>query len=108
MLEDQTETIRKLKEVSHFQEYDRASDCTRSCSLFSFYLLIFEPSHKKTNNSGFQPGSTQTGLYSLRSRLEARNFRFKKKRNGTIHVAKIKMLISCAVTAQLICVFVFP
>ena len=32
---------------------------------------------------------------------------FRKKRDCTIHVAKTKALISCAVTAQLICVFVF-
>ena len=32
---------------------------------------------------------------------------FKKKRNCTIHVAKTKGLISFAVTAKLICAFVF-
>ena len=42
-----------------------------------------------------------------RSRLEALNFRFKKKRKCTIRVAKTKALISFAVTAKLICVFVF-
>ena len=35
------------------------------------------------------------------------NFRFKKKKDCTIHAAKTKALISCAVTAQLICGFVF-
>ena len=35
------------------------------------------------------------------------NFRFRKKMNGTIYVAKTKGLISCAVTEQLICTFVF-
>ena len=39
--------------------------------------------------------------------LEARNFVFRKKRDCTIYVAKTKALISCAVTAQLICAFVF-
>ena len=34
-------------------------------------------------------------------------FWFRKLRNSTIHVAKTKALISCAVTAQLICAFVF-
>ena len=36
-------------------------------------------------------------------------FRFKKVEGGifSIYVAKTKVLISCAVTAQLICVFVF-
>ena len=33
--------------------------------------LINEPVHEKTNNLGFRPGPTQTGLYSHRSRLEA-------------------------------------
>ena len=48
---------------------------------------------------------TQTGLYSLIRRLEDRNFRFKKKMDYTTYVVKTKTLISCAVTAQLICVF---
>ena len=34
-------------------------------------------------------------------------FRFKKKRNCIIHEAETKVLISCVVTAQLICTFVF-
>ena len=34
-------------------------------------LLPFEPSHEKTNNLDFQPGPTQTSMYSLISRLEA-------------------------------------
>ena len=69
--------------------------------------LTFEPVHEETNNLGFQPGVTQIRLYSHRSRLEACNFGFKKKRDCTICVAKTKSLISCAVTAQLISVFVF-
>ena len=39
--------------------------------------------------------------------LETGNFGFNKKRNCTIRVAKTKALISFAVTAKLICVFVF-
>ena len=39
--------------------------------------------------------------------LETGNFGFRKKRNCTIRVAKTKALISFAVTAKLICVFVF-
>ena len=38
-------------------------------------------------------------------RLE--NFGLRKKRGCTMYAAKIKALISCAVTAQLICAFVF-
>ena len=56
---------------------------------------------------GFRTGLSQTELYKHRSRLEAWNFGFKKKRNCTIRVAKTKALISFAVTAKLICVFVF-
>ena len=62
----------------------------------------------KTNLRGFRPGPTQPA-YTVESqkRLESLNFGFKKKRNHTIHVVKTKALISCAVTARLICVFVF-
>ena len=52
--------------------------------------------HEKTNNFGFRPGPTQTCLYNLRSRLETRNFGFKKKRYCTIYGAKTKALISRA------------
>ena len=34
-------------------------------------IQIVEPLHKYTSNLGFQPGPTQTGLYSHRKRLEA-------------------------------------
>ena len=40
-------------------------------------------------------------------RARSLNFGFKKKRKCTIRVAKTKALISFAVTAKLICVFVF-
>ena len=63
---------------------------------------------------GFLARPTQTGLYNYRRRLEAWNFGFEKKRNCTIRVAKTKVLISFAVTAisfavtaKLICAFVF-
>ena len=49
----------------------------------------------------------KTGLCSCRRWLEACNFGLRTKRNCTICVAKTKALISCAVTAQLICAFVF-
>ena len=69
----------------------------------------YEPSHEKNNNLGFRPGLTQTNQYSHRSMPEALNYGLKKKRDSTtcICVAKTKVLISCAVTAQLICAFVF-
>ena len=64
---------------------------------------LYEPRRKKTGLWGFRPGLTQTDLYSHRSRLVAWNIWFKKKRNCSIPVAKTKVLISCVVTAQLIC-----
>ena len=72
-----------------------------------YNLIKNEPVRDKTNNLGFRPGPTQTGLYCHRSRLETGNFGFKKKRDCTIHVAKTKALISFAVTAKLVCAFVF-
>ena len=70
-------------------------------------ITVDEPVHKKTNNLGFRPGPTRTGLYGHRRWLEAGNFGCRKKRNCTICVAKTKALISFAVTAKLICGFVF-
>ena len=56
---------------------------------------------------GFRPGLTQTRMYSYWRWLEAGNFIFRKQRNCTSCVAKTKTLISFAVTAKVICVFVF-
>ena len=67
----------------------------------------FEPRCEKSGLRGFRPGPTQTGLYSYRKWLESCNFVFRKKRDCTIRVAKTKALISFAVTAKLICGFVF-
>ena len=61
--------------------------------------------NKQTNKQTHGP--TQFELYSHRRRLEAGNFEFRKERNCTIRVAKTKTLISFAVTAKLICGFVF-
>ena len=55
----------------------------------------------------FPTGPTQTGLHKHRRWLEALNFGFKKKRKCSIRVAKSKALISFAISAKLICVFVF-
>ena len=71
------------------------------------FWLKFESVHEKTNNLGFRTDPTQTSLYSSRSRLEVRNFGFKKKSDCTMCVATTKALISFAVTAKLICIFVF-
>ena len=62
---------------------------------------------EKNSLRGVQPGLTHTGLYSLKRKLGAKNFEFVMNRKCTIHVGKTKALISCAVTAHLICTFVF-
>ena len=72
-----------------------------------YILTTFEPVHEKNNNLRFRPGPTQTRLNKHRRWLKAGNFGFRKKRNRTIRVAKTKALISFAVTAKLICAFVF-
>ena len=86
--------------------HERPSNTDRLLRKITVLLLprdqIHEPVLEKTNNFGFQ-----TSLYSHGSRLEAWNFWFKKKRDCTICVAKIKALISFAVTAKLACAFVF-
>ena len=43
----------------------------------------------------------------LQKMVRGLKFGFRKKRDCTVHVAKTKALISFAVTAKLICVFVF-
>ena len=75
--------------------------------LSTFVGLLSEPRREKPGLRDFRPGPTQTGLYSHRKWLEAGNFGFRKLRNCTIRVAKTKALISFAVTAKLICAFVF-
>ena len=72
-----------------------------------FPPVIHEPRRQKTGLRGFRPGPIQTGLRNYWMRLETWNFRFRKYRGCTIRVAKTKALISFAVTAKLICVFVF-
>ena len=62
---------------------------------------------KKNLSSDVRPDPTQTGLYNDRRKLEASNFGYRKDRDCPICVAKTKALISCAVTAQLNCTFVF-
>ena len=54
-----------------------------------------------TRSDTMRPAQSQKQARGLES------FVFKKKRHCTIYVAKKKVLISCAVTAQLICSFVF-
>ena len=75
-------------------------------SMFPFGASV-EPRCEKTGLRGFRPGPTQTGLYSHRRWLEAWKFGVRKSRKCTIRVAKTRALISFAVAAKLICVFVF-
>ena len=53
-------TISTLNEMTIQEEFGVPVDC----------LLLYEPRHEKTGLRGFQPGLTQTDLYSHRSRLE--------------------------------------
>ena len=73
----------------------------------SLTSIIYEPRCEKNGLRGFRPGPTQIRLYSQGIWQKACNFGFMKYRDCTIHVAKTKALISFAVTAKLICVFVF-
>ena len=57
------ESIFKEFDVFQKQDYDCAADLN--------VLGTNEPRREKTGLRGFRPGPTQTGLYSLRSRLEA-------------------------------------
>ena len=69
--------------------------------------LKSEPLHEKTNNLGFQSGPTKTELYMHRRWLEICDIESSVLTNCCIRVAKTKALISFAVTAKLICAFVF-
>ena len=40
---------------------------------------LFEPRREKTGLRGFRPGPTQTGLYSLRTWLEAGNYKLESR-----------------------------
>ena len=73
----------------------------------SLTIWSYEPQGRKTGLRGFRPGPTQTRLYSHRRWLETWNLGFRKQRDCTIQVAKTKALISFAVIAKLICIFVF-
>ena len=72
-----------------------------------FSKVLNEPRCEKTGLRGFRPGLTQTRLYNHTRWLEAGHFVFRMKRDCTMYVAKTKALISFAVTAKLICAFVF-
>ena len=91
--------------INYVHVYKRyyMQDNSKSISIWP----LIEPQRQKTGLRGFRPGLTQIRLRSLWKWLEAWNLVFRKKRDCTIRVAKTKTLISFAVTAKLICVFVF-
>ena len=64
-------------------------------------------SEKKNGPQGFRPGLVQTGLGNHWKLLQTWNLWFRKKKDCSIYVVKIKALISFAVTGKLIGVFVF-
>ena len=68
--------------------------------------LTNEPLCVKTNNFGFRQGTTETSLYSHK---QVRSLRFWITEEGgcTICAVKTKVQISFAVTAKLVCTFVF-
>ena len=68
--------------------------------------ILNEPVHDKTNNLGSDQVRHKSGC-TITKKVRSLKFRFKKKRNYTIHVAKTKALISFAVTEKLIWAFVF-
>ena len=74
-------------------------------TLWTIERQAVQPSHEKNNNGFSTRSDTNRPVQS--QKIEARNFGFKKKRDCSIHVAKTKLLVSCAITAQLICTFVF-
>ena len=59
------------------------------------------------SNSTFWAAIGKTCLCGIPPRSDTNRAVQPQKRDCTIYVAKIKALISCTVTAQLICVFVF-
>ena len=118
---------KKSTENCHFYSREKSLYLARACFLnvldlvthLAISYIVFvrdiqkptiasrEPRCGKTGFRCFLPCPTQTGLYSHRRWLEAWKFGLRSKRNCTICVAKTKALISFAVTAKLICVFVF-
>ena len=67
--------------------------------------LTYEPRCEKTCPQGFQPGQTQT----VQQQKIAKGLKFQtlKDLEGLYYLAKTNTMISFAVTAKLICVFVF-
>ena len=60
--------------------------------------VLNEPRHEKTCLRGLQPGKTQTGLLSYRSKLESQNFGDSKLRYYTIQAVNNKGADQCVRT----------
>ena len=69
---------------------------------------VYEPRHMKKKTAMWFPTRCDTNqAVQAQKMLETGIFGFRKQRNINIRVAKIKAVISFAVTAKLICAFVF-
>ena len=80
----------------------RNAHCCFSAPVYALHDL----SHLMRKPTMWFPNWSDTNR-AMQAKKIARSLRFFNKRNGTIHVAKAKALISGAITAQLICAFVF-
>ena len=75
---------------------------------FTVNSLTNKQCHEKTCLQGFRKGPTQNGLYNHRRWLEASNLVYMKEQERDCKTkALISCRVNCAVTAQLICAFVF-
>ena len=79
-------------------------------SLCALNSISFEPRHEKTCHRGFRPGPTQTKL-CVQSQKMTSGLKFRiQKVKGLYYLCrktKGRALISCAITAQVVCIFVF-
>ena len=73
---------------------------------FSDGMAHNEPWHKKNCLWGFRPGDTKLAIRPQKM-VRGLKIRIQVVEDCTIYAAKTKALISCEVTVQLICVFVF-
>ena len=85
---------------------DEIRDCANGDDERFCYFRYIEAVTPENRFSMF-PTRPDTNRYSPGRRVEHLNSGFKTKRDCTILVAKAKALISVAVTAKLICAFIF-
>ena len=70
--------IRKFLRDFYFANFLIICEVLNSGVSVLVVFMTYEPVREKTNNLGFRPGPTQTGLNSHRRWLEAGNFAFRK------------------------------